>query len=835
LWGRTVPFVYLQQCGLEVVGIDESPLALEVCRLRGARDVRLMDAWDLDIAQLGEFDTILLFGHNLGIGRTPLGVKKLLASFSRLTKKGGRLLVNSIDVSVEPKSQEQVEYNRTIGRYIGQIRYRLTFKEYDRGWFDWIYVPPGDLKAWAEELGWRLTHIFCNPDKPGYWAGVLELTEGGVQMSAKTVEEYYKALFLGPKGENGEKLKRLIVKAIDDHLAWRRMYSEDDPSPWLPEEMKSSQYQDLLDKLEVEAEKLRERLRRNMPWFSSRYLGHMNSEVLLPGIVGYFTAMLYNPNNVFSGSSPSTTDLEKEVIKKLAKMLGFDENRAWGHFTGGGTLANIEALWVARNMKYYPLVLRDIISEAKSGGLYLEGISLPEDEGEILNLSWDEILGYSEEFKNRLKDLEEKDRRKWQTMVERKRKEGLTPWMANYQGVVITAGTRHYSLVKAADVLGLRLIDIPVDDKFRMDLDALKDKLTELKDSAQNSTNRVKPVVIAVALVFGSVEEGAIDPIHEICDLRDKLGFYFPIHVDAAYGGYLRTMFIGEEGQLLTPDQIEEITGYKPSDYLYKAQAALAKVESITIDPHKMGYIPYPAGGVIFRDERIRDVMRFEIPYLGGGKEDKEKNPFGPFTLEGSRPGAAAAAVWLAHEVLPLNVKGHGRLIATTMINARKLYKKLCKKEIDAGGGRTVQIFPIPNEGPDANIVCFVLNIKGNNKLEVMNRLTEEVFNRFKFVDRLDKYEKGNPKLYRYSLYDYYVSKTDFDKERYGEKAKEILEKVGIDPADYLNNCEKVTMIRMTLMHPWLLVRDDEYDYLDGFLKALEKSLPEIVDKVLLE
>lgn len=168
--------LYLQRCALGVVGIDESPLALEVCRKRGAQDVRLMDAWALDVAQLGQFGAILLLGYNLGIGGTPDGVRELLASLLRLTREGGHLLLNSIDKELVPEdwARQQVAYSRTVGRYAGQTRYRVVFGEYETDWFDWIHVSPSDLKVWAEPLGWPLTYVAWG--KPGYWAGVLEKT-----------------------------------------------------------------------------------------------------------------------------------------------------------------------------------------------------------------------------------------------------------------------------------------------------------------------------------------------------------------------------------------------------------------------------------------------------------------------------------------------------------------------------------------------------------------------------------------------------------------------------------------------------------------------------------
>ena len=105
-----------------------------------------------------------------------------------------------------------------------------------------------------------------------------------------------------------------------------------------------------------------------MPFFSMRYQGHMIWESTLPALVGYFATMLYNPNNVAFEASTATTLLEMWVADDLCRMLGYaipDEAamaegalRPWGHITCGGSVANIEAVRVARNLKFYPVALQ---------------------------------------------------------------------------------------------------------------------------------------------------------------------------------------------------------------------------------------------------------------------------------------------------------------------------------------------------------------------------------------------------------------------------------------------------------------------------------------------
>jgi hypothetical protein len=101
---------------------------------------------------------------------------------------------------------------------------------------------------------------------------------------------------------------------------------------------------------------------------------------LLPAIAAYFAAMLHNPNNVSLEASPITTQYEFEVARQLAELMGYAQP-SWGHLTSGGTVANFEALWVARNLKYFPLAAR-----AAARALTLDTIHVALPTGEHANL-----------------------------------------------------------------------------------------------------------------------------------------------------------------------------------------------------------------------------------------------------------------------------------------------------------------------------------------------------------------------------------------------------------------------------------------------------------------
>ena len=115
-------------------------------------------------------------------------------------------------------------------------------------------------------------------------------------------------------------------------------------------------------------------LKSDVPFFSPRYIGHMTADTCLPALVAYLATMLYNPNNCSWEAAPVTSLLEVQVGRDLAKMVGFghtpDElDRTWGHITSGGTLANLESLWVAKAVKFLPIAVRFAAEEAGLAGI----------------------------------------------------------------------------------------------------------------------------------------------------------------------------------------------------------------------------------------------------------------------------------------------------------------------------------------------------------------------------------------------------------------------------------------------------------------------------------
>jgi glutamate/tyrosine decarboxylase-like PLP-dependent enzyme len=154
-----------------------------------------------------------------------------------------------------------------------------------------------------------------------------------------------------------------------------------------------------------------------------------------------------------------------------------------------------------------------------------------------------------------------------------------------------------------------------------------------------------------------------------------------------------------------------------PDDSWLRAVAALKHADSVTIDPHKLGFVPYPAGAFLLRDRRGRNLVSLDPPYLDPGDAPVGEGFLGRWILEGSKPGAAAAATWLSHRVIPLDVSGHGFLVHRTAAGARRLHAALTTP--GALGAFGVVALP----APDLNVVGWVVTHPGLGTLDRINAL----------------------------------------------------------------------------------------------------------------
>ena len=673
------------------------------------------------------------------------------------------------------------------------------------------------------------------------------------------------AWFMGPKGENADVLETLIVEAIRDQAEWRNNYHPEDPKHITDEIKQSPEYLQAMENFNEGYHSLLEFLKKSVPFFSMRYQGHMNWDLTMPSVVGYFAAMLYNPNNVAFEASTATTYLEIIVGNDLCQMLGYkipeneEEIAPWGHVTCGGTVANIEALWSARNLKFYPIALQQAaindLPEAKNieVSFYEDGILAAKPLIELtvwqlLNLKADDILG----LPARLESEYGIDSTALSDAVSKYSLQdlGIQKFAKDFlsdvpEPLFFVPGSKHYSFPKAAALLGMgasHMQDVDVDANGRMKIDALRAHLDKCLEEK-------RPVYTVVA-VMGSTEEGAVDPLREILDLREEYrtrGLEFTVHADAAWGGYFASILRDDfEIEPLpfrsAPPPISPLSAYVTTQF-----EALGETDSITVDPHKAGYIPYPAGALCYRNSAMRSLVTFAAPYIFHGDAEPTTGIYG---IEGSKPGAACASVYLSHRVIRPTKSGYGKLLGQALYSCDKLYARLVCMEkpedsfivvplsalpdgvteqqvrdlIDGKTNEEIQNNPgamalLKEIGPDENILVYAFNFKTlsgeiNQDLEKANLLNKLIYDKLSIKPEAD-----------ISAYDLIVSTTDFEQKSYGKEFIETYKKrLKVDSSPGTS----ITVLRSVVMDPWVTETAS-----GSFIDVLEKLLRDTVNQVI--
>jgi len=336
-----------------------------------------------------------------------------------------------------------------------------------------------------------------------------------------------------------------------------------------------------------------ERLQDNYPYFHPLYAGQMLKPPHPVARLAYALAMWINPNNHALDGGRATSAMEKEAVAEIARMYGWEN--FLGHLCGGGTMANLEALWVAGQL---------------------------------------------------------------------------------HPGKKILASEQaHYTHGRITGVLQLRFESVACDARGRMDMSVLA-KRVESGD------------VGTVVATLGTTATGSVDPLPDILALRRK--HRFRIHVDAAYGGYfVLTENLGEEAA--------------------RAFAKIGEADSVVIDPHKHGLQPYGCGCVLFRDPEVGRLYKHDSPYTYFSSPDLH---LGEISLECSRPGAAAAALWATQRLLPLKKGGE---FARGLERGREAALALFEKV------RADERF-VPAFAPELDIVVFVPKAASVSEASVLSR-----------------------------------------------------------------------------------------------------------------
>jgi glutamate/tyrosine decarboxylase-like PLP-dependent enzyme len=725
------------------------------------------------------------------------------------------------------------------------------------------------------------------------------------------------AMFIGPKAENGDMLVASINSVMDDYIYWRKNYFPADSSS-IDTEIKESSYL-FFDEFNSSLQSMLNELKEGFPFHSPRYMGHMLSGQTLPSIVGYFAGMLYNPNNVTDEAAPITVAKEIEYGKTICQMIGYTSN-SWAHICSGGTLANLEALWIARLVQFLPLCIQEVCEKYSwDFKIKTPDFSNTKDKKNILSLDVKALLSLQPNealymTSNLLKYLT-KDGPKLYSFdnaiqlinegVKNSkfniRNKGLITVMENIKAkfkktlrpVFFVPESAHYSFKKAIGLLGYgedTIRNIPIGADFRINTEKLKEMLYEINDDEY---------IAAVVCVVGTTEEGAVDPVHRVKWLRDEFGRTrnqsFWLHVDSAWGGFVRTLFCDDYGHdrpehlhnraeaedystAAFKDKVlkmmtrisakEEIFDFEIGKKVtftwndievYSAYMAMSSADSVSVDPHKLGYVPYPAGVIAFKNKLVTTLVAQDAPYISTTKNDvaqidiPEINAIGSYIIEGSKPGAAALSCWFSAKMIPLDLHHHGKIIKTSLLNAKRLaycietyhrhyFKKNDAQLVSAGYFKenTTRpfIFKLLYRNIDTNVVCFMVipaywdkNKPGKMEitqwsLKKINRLNEDIYSQFTINPTTRINDRKAMMAQRF-----FVSKTILKKESYNyDSIKTILATLGYNKSEYEEN--GLFVMRLTVMNPWyyLTKKNNGIDYFKEFLAELHYQSRKVIE-----
>ncbi|MCK9410182.1 MAG: aminotransferase class I/II-fold pyridoxal phosphate-dependent enzyme [Bacteriovoracaceae bacterium] len=325
---------------------------------------------------------------------------------------------------------------------------------------------------------------------------------------------------------------------------------------------------------------LESRLNDNFPFFHPRYAGQMLKPPHPVAVAAYLMAMQINPNNHALDGGPATAHMEMEVVQQFASMFGYQEHL--GHLTSSGTIANLEALWVARS-----------IHPAKA---------------------------------------------------------------------IACSPDAHYTHRRMCEVLQVPSIVVDVTDIKALEAEFRKGTIGTL------------------VVTIGTTGTGSVEPLNQILPLANRYGVR--IHADCAYGGFFM-LLAGVEQPIIQP----------------KPFLSLKDCDSIVIDPHKHGLQPYGCGCILFRDPGVGTVYKHDSPYT---YFTSNKLHLGEISLECSRAGAAAAALWATLQCIPLSsTDGFGGILTKTReaallwdtdISQLHGWKRYVKPDLDI-----VTYFNVPN------------------------------------------------------------------------------------------------------------------------------------------
>ena len=339
-----------------------------------------------------------------------------------------------------------------------------------------------------------------------------------------------------------------LVRHLKDLDSWRESYGvlPLDDSQRIP----TLQAEKVLDELVS-------RLKGNYPFHHPQYAGQMLKPPHELAVQAYLLAMSINPNNHALDGGPPTSKMEKEVVRQLAGMVGYGDHYL-GHLTSSGTIANLEALWVARESKP------------------------------------DKAIAFS--------------------------------------------AAAHYTHSRMCEVLRVESLEIPVDDNGKMDVHELEKVIDQIG---------------TVVVTMGTTGLGLVEDLPAVLDLCHEHNVR--VHVDGAYGGFFTLL---KSAHLIDADP----------------WLRLSEADSFVVDPHKHGLQPYGCGSVLFKDPKVGKFYKHDSPYTYFSSDELH---LGEISLECSRAGASAAALWATLQCFPLTENGLGRILYQCRSAAQEFYDVL--------------------------------------------------------------------------------------------------------------------------------------------------------------
>ncbi|KAG6358563.1 hypothetical protein INS49_012080 [Diaporthe citri] len=655
--------------------------------------------------------------------------------------------------------------------------------------------------------------------------------------------------FIGPQAENMKFFRKNMDEILNQLEQSRVNYFPEDGAFITEQIQNSAEFQDRTTAVANAVRKTGELLgKHSIPFWSPRYQAHMCMDMSMPALLGYFTTMLYNPNNVAFEASPLSTLAEIKVGEQLCEMFGYNVsveakgNRPndsrpspWGHVTCDGLvsitfMAQFGASWLnsgpynlgnaARNLKFYPLSLRMALDgPLKNVGETFTVVNAQNKEDLLVNMpTWD-LLNLKVETILDLPDRLNRDYGISSKYLEKVmddygiqslgKDEIEKQFGIEKPAQYMLSSTRHYSWPKAAAIAGIgsqNVVSIAVDHGARLDLSKLEEQLElSLKE---------KQPVYAVVAIMGTTEEGAVDPLGEVLNMRRRFqarGLSFVVHADAAWGGYFASML--------------------PKDYLPGSK--FSGPLPIGLGP-ATGFVPDSGLRPDTQDDLCKPGASAVSTYLANSCIGLNPDGYGALLGEVTFTCSRLSAQWAAmtddsmpFTVIPFNmlpseladdateesIEAERQWIRDNILSASNL-EIVTNTSTSPGGDDALTL--LRKLGSDLNINAFACNFKYSNG-DLNTDVLEANYFMQRIVESLSVDSPGDDP----TKIPLYLTSTEFSTDLYGECAAKFKERLGLK-----DDKQDLFVLRNVVMSPF----PTEKDFIAELAGIFKKVALEAVD-----